>query len=334
MVSRAWICIALSLAACGANEGAAGSAASTPASGDGGASITDGGDAAEDTGAPRAGDAATISIAYDADGPIAFTTSEMTVTNGSRSFTEHVYMPSSAGVHPLVSLSPGLQQDASAYAPYANRLASYGIAVIVRDDPGALTSTTDVTADIAYAIATWAPITLQNKVDFAHVGLAGHSRGGKATLLAAEGPLSGKVVAWFGIDPVDSSTLSGGVQARDSLGALTIPTTYLAASIASSCSPATDTSNVLFAATPSPSVEITGIGAGHTEFQDPSKCNECAFCTPQGTADPATVLAYSVRYLTAFFARELLGAADVGAAFEKAGAGADVDAGRVQIEVK
>ncbi|MGH7284839.1 MAG: chlorophyllase/cutinase-like alpha/beta fold protein [Polyangiaceae bacterium] len=335
MASRVWIFAGAFLVACEASPDGATSGSPSAAIADAGALVSDAAASIDDAGvsADAEHDAST-SFPYDVDGPIAFATSEASVTNGSDSFIEHVYMPSSAGLHPLVSLSPGLLQNAIAYAPYAERLASYGIAVILRDDPGALTNTTDVAADVAFAIETWAPIALQNKVDFDRVGLAGHSRGGKATLLAAEGALAGKVVAWFGLDPVDSSALSGGVQARDSLGALGIPTTYLAASIASSCSPAADTADVLYAATPSPSVEITGIGAGHTQLQDPSDCNECSLCAPQGTADSAAVLAYAVRYLTAFFARELLGATDVGAAFEKAGAGTDVAKGLVRIDVK
>jgi hypothetical protein len=46
------------------------------------------------------------------------------------------------------------------------------------------------------------------------------------------------------------------------------------------------------------------------------------------------VLAYSRRYLTAYFARELLGDRAVGAAFEGAGAPQDQGAGLVTITAK
>jgi len=68
-------------------------------------------------------------------------------------------------------------------------------------------------------------------------------------------------------------------------------------------------------------------------FQDPGYCNFCSVCT-QGTANPSTVFGYSVRYLTAFFALELHGDKSVGAAFEGAGAAADVKAGLIQIASK
>jgi len=45
-------------------------------------------------------------------------------------------------------------------------------------------------------------------------------------------------------------------------------------------------------------------------------------------------VAYSVRYLTAFFARELLADVSVGGAFEGAGAAADVNAGLIEISSK
>ena len=218
---------------------------------------------------------------------------------------------------------------------YGRRFASHGIAMLVRDDPGALSVTTDVAADIAYTVTTWMPTALAGKVDSGKVGLIGHSRGGKATLLAAEGALKGHAKAWFGLDPIDSSAFGGGgPQARDGLAAIGVPTAYLGASVASTCSPVGDNYDVLFAAGATPSVKLTGVGAGHTQLEDGTACSACGLCTPAGTADSAQVLAYALRYATAFFARELLGDTHVGAAFEGAGAASDVAAGRVQIVAK
>jgi hypothetical protein len=53
-----------------------------------------------------------------------------------------------------------------------------------------------------------------------------------------------------------------------------------------------------------------------------------------GSADSATVLHYAIRYLTAFFGRELLGDSTVGAGFEGAGVMADVTAGLVTRAMK
>ncbi|MCC7385364.1 MAG: hypothetical protein IT384_26175 [Deltaproteobacteria bacterium] len=301
----------------------------------------------QDTGPRVDGSAVDASIVdggagpYDRAGPLTVTHVSIPVTGGSRPFSVDVYLPSSAGPHPVVSLSPGLQQTTAGYVSYAERLASHGIITVMRDDPGLRVDTTVVTADIAHVVMTWlaaqssdSQSVLYNQVDLTRVGLAGHSRGGKASLIAAEAPLLGRVRAWFGIDPVDSAVLAGGVQARTNLATVGVPTAFLGASVSGTCSPAADNYAVLFAAAPAPSVQIVAIDAGHVQFEDPSGCSLCNLCTPNGTADSAVVLAYSVRYLTAFFARELLGDRSVGAAFEGAGATEDIAAGRTTLTTK
>lgn len=281
---------------------------------------------------------------FDENGPIAFTTTTAMVQNGADAFTENVYLPSSPGAHPVVSLTPGLQQTTAAYAPYAERLASYGIVVLVRDDPGLLVQSQVIAADLIYVVGTWLPAQntdasspLHGAVDLTRLGLTGHSRGGQASLLAAES-LVGHVTAWFGIDPDDPGTIDGFTESTElaatNLGKVGIPTTFLGGQVATFCTPANINYQVLYAAAPSPSVLITAVDASHTEFEVQSACVDCAVCVPMGTANQQVVLAYAVRYLTAFFARELLGVASVGATFQGAGAPADEAAGLVQITSK
>jgi predicted dienelactone hydrolase len=303
--------------------------------GTGGTILPDGGDAGS------GGTAGAGPRDYGQDGPDTSSSFTATVTVGTSTFTELVYVPSSAGLHPVVSLSPGLQQPAAAYAPYAVRLASWGMIVLLRDDPGSFVLTPVVTEDLSQVVTTWLPAQhadssspLYGKVDVARVGLAGHSRGGKASLRAAEEQLHGKVKAWFGLDPVDSVVLGDNVLARTGLAAVGVPLGFLGASVATSCSPVLDNYTVLYAAAASPAVQVTAMGASHTDFEDPATCVACYLCAPPGTADPSVVLTFSVRYLTAFFARELLGDSNVGAAFEGAGGPADVAAARVQIDSK
>jgi hypothetical protein len=282
---------------------------------------------------------------FDENGPIAFTTTAAMVQNGADRFTVNIYLPSSPGAHPVVSLTPGLQQPSAAYAPYAERLASYGIVVLMRDDPGLLVQSQVIAADLAYVVATWLPAQnsdasspLHAAVDLTKVGLTGHSRGGQASLLAAEGALRGHVVAWFGIDPDDPGTIDGFVESTElaatNLGSVGIPTTFLGGQVATFCTPANINYQVLYAAAPSPSVLVTAVNASHTEFEVQSACVDCAVCVPMGTANQQVVLRYAVRYLTAFFARELLGVASVGTTFQGAGATVDQAAGLVQITSK
>jgi hypothetical protein len=265
---------------------------------------------------------------YDNDGTVPYTVAVEHVST----FDVTVYMPSTPGAHPVVSLSCGLNQTAAGYAPYAKRLASYGVAVVLRDDPGVLTNTSDILPGSLYIVDTW--IAGDARFDGMKVGLAGHSRGGAVSLLSAE-HLGNKVVAWFGLDPVDNEFGQNPREfARTTLPSLAIPTAYLGAGVTSNCAPVADSYELLYPLSASPSVLIVGEGAGHTQLEPADGCTLCSVCSPSGTADPNTVLAYATRYATAFFARELLGDASVGPAFEGAGAAADVAASRVTIMSK
>jgi dienelactone hydrolase len=272
---------------------------------------------------------------YDTDGPIAFTvTTEQIAANGH---TVHatLYLPTSAGKHPLVAFSAGSTQTAAGYVPYGQRLASYGIAAIIEDDPGILTNTADIVPDDAYVVTTWVPANLGDQIDLTKVGLAGHSRGGAVSLLLAEHELAGTAVAWFGLDPVDNQFGQAPREyARTDAAALAIPTAFLGAQVASNCAPAVDGYAMLYPLVPAPSVQLVGVGAGHVQFETAAGCTGCVICSPNGTADATVVLAYAERYVTAFFARELLGDAHVGASFEGVLAPADVAAGRITLTAK
>lgn len=266
---------------------------------------------------------------YDSDGPIAYTVTSATI----QSVHATIYAPSSPGPHPLVAFNAGSTQTAAGYAPYGKRLASYGIATIIEDDPGIFTNTADVVPPAAYVVTTWAPAHLE--IDPTKIGLAGHSRGGAVSLLLAEHELAGSARAWFGIDPVDNQFGQAPREyARTDAATLAMPTAFLGAGVVSNCAPAGDGYALLYPLVPAPSVEIVGVAAGHVQFEDPTGCTGCTLCTPAGTADSATVLAYSVRYVTAFFAREFLGDSHVGAGFAGARAEDDVAAGRITILAK
>lgn len=287
--------------------------------------------------APQAADANSAEVAvapadYGVDGPFAVSATTLAVTGGSGDFSVDAYLPIANSPRPVVVFSPGLQQPAAAYAVYGHRLASYGIACFIRDDPGVAVLTPDVVSDIAYFLTSWLPaqpIGLKGQLDLTKVGVCGHSRGGKASLIAAEVPLLGKVRGWFGLDPVDASFNDADVQGRDKIGDVGVPIAMLGAEVSGACSPAEDNYAMLFGFSKSPAVALTAIGAGHTHFEQQDQCVMCGMCTPDGPADKAVVLALAVRYVTAFFARELLADTHVGADFSGAGATQDLAAGTV-----
>jgi hypothetical protein len=65
--------------------------------------------------------------------------------------------------------------------------------------------------------------SLYRKVDGDHIGLAGHSYGAQAALLAGE-HLHKRIKGVFGLDPVD---LPVGPQARDNLASIGVPVVFL-----------------------------------------------------------------------------------------------------------
>jgi hypothetical protein len=291
-----------------------------------------------DTGTMASADGGTR---YGSDGPIAFTTAALPVTNGSDSFTVNVWVPSTSGTHPVVSFSPGLEQPSAGYTPYATRLASWGFVVLMRNDPGILVSGDTVASDLAYTVGTWLPAQstiagseLYGKANLSLVGLAGHSRGGQTTLVAAEEGLHGMVQAWVGLDPVNTA-YSAGTAPATNLPTIGIPTLYIGAGVATNCAPVGDDYETLYAVSPSPSIAITVANASHPQFEDLEGCSICGLvCSPMGTANSTTVLDDAIRYLTAYFARELLGDSSVGPEFQGAGAPADEASGAITMVSK
>jgi dienelactone hydrolase len=281
---------------------------------------------------------------YGADGPSGYTTSSLQVGGPNGTFTTTAYVPSGTSPMPVVILSSGLQQPAAAYAPYGERLASWGIIALLRDDPGVLgEGSPAIAADVSYEVSTWlssmstsASGALSGKVDVSRIGLAGHSRGGQVALMAAAQGAHGLLKGVFGLDPVDSSTDGGAGLAAAGIASIGVPIAFIGEttdSAASSCAPAGENYLSLYQAAASPIVSLTRIGADHTMFEDPGSCAFCTFCTP-GSANATQVLADAERYLTAFFGRVLLGDASVGPTFGGAGAPADVAVGILQLESK
>ncbi len=299
-----------------------------------GGSTSDGGATPTNMDAGAMGDSSSAGTHdYGMDGPVAVTTKTEKASNGKSTFDVVVYMPGGKGPFPVVIISSGLQQTAAGYAPYGKRLASWGIAAILRDDPGFGTQSTTLQADIEGMVAAWLPTADSNAYDVTRLGLAGHSRGGQVSLLAAENGLLGKTKGLFLLDPVDNASAS----VKPKLGTLGVSLAMLGETTDSSggvggmdCAPAADNYAAMYALAASPALSITAVGADHVMFEDPANCTFCGLCT-KGAADPAQVLAIAERLMTRFFAKVLLGDTTVDATLNTA---ADVGAKTLTVESK
>ena len=248
---------------------------------------------------------------YAVPGPYAVTTQELSATLTAGTLTLTAYLPTTADKRPLVVVAPGFVQGRAGYAAYGQRLASHGLVTLIFDDAGFNTSSATEASELTELVSTWLPAqALAAKIELDHVGLMGHSRGGQVALLAAEGGLAGKVIAFFGLDPVDTNN---GIEARTALPTIGIPTVFLGetldgtGSFGMACAPTADNYQAQYAFAPSPSLELTAVGAAHFDFEDRSKATLAGLCM-QGAADPATVLAMAVTISTGYFDHQLAGA--------------------------
>ncbi len=340
-MQRSRICLGLLLVACGGGTTAGTQDASGPlpdasfvndAATQTDASTGDSGDATDASDAPVPGYGP-----YGSPGSHTVTTSSLSVTTTQRTFNVTLYLPSGTGPFPIVLLSSGFFQPALAYDAYGQRLASWGIVAVLRDDPNLNEGSSNVADDIAYEVTMWLPSqnasgALAGKLDTSKIGLAGHSRGGQVSLLAAENGAKGHILGVFGLDPVD-----GTPAALPTVGSLGVPVAFLGETTDSAgtnaCAPTAQNFAALYGGASSPTVAITITGADHTMFEDPAQCAFCGLCVA-GTANGVSVRALSARYLMAFFARELQGDTSVGATFDGAGAKLDIASNAIELVSK
>ena len=109
---------------------------------------------------------------------------------------------------------------------------------------------------------------------------------------------------------------------------------YLAAGVATNCAPAGDNYQTLYARSPSPSITITVANASHTQFENVGGSVGGIVCSPMGSANTQAVIDLAMKYMTAFFAMNLLGDSSVGPQFQGQGVAADEAAGRITLVSK
>lgn len=216
---------------------------------------------------------------------------------------------SKRGPFPLVVISPGFSLDRKLFQSYGERLASYGIIAVLQKSNSEFNHTQY--RDETVALLDWlvspsgrSAERLAGRVDKTRIGLAGHSLGGKISLLVAE--RDARIKALLAIDPVDTSM----PQARNELGriklATGIPLGFLGETTSkmggfTPCTPGDSNYEVLYNRASAPAFSITVAEAAHNDFVDNfMMCGTCGFC-PGGTAPKDRTNRLAVKYATAYF---------------------------------
>lgn len=257
------------------------------------------------------------------EGPYTAAEASASVPSGANNdaLTLRVIYPAAgpaAGPYPVVFFAPGYQVDVSAYAPYGTRLATHGIVTVLVSFSQAATNQARDGKNLEAALA-WAAspgAMLAGKIDAARAGVSGHSRGGKAAVLAAAANTGFK--ALLALDPVDSKpplpcSATNCPDGSDASAQFKVPSAYLGETLdgtagfgGQACAPAADNYTTFYASSPAPSLEVTVNGAGHMSFvADVDQCGfACNFCK-DGTRPGDEVVAIASAYLTSFFRRHL-----------------------------
>ncbi|CAN5841195.1 hypothetical protein BH11MYX2_BH11MYX2_41370 [soil metagenome] len=240
-------------------------------------------------------------------GTSTFTTMEASIPGAlaNRTVAATVFVPSTPGPHALVVISPGFQLDRTQYTSYAQHLASWNfVAVLTTYAESGFSIDHQRIANDVPAVITWALAQSSLGVDPQRIATAGHSLGGKISILAAVGdPRIKAVVAW---DPVDSNTPSVAPEKMASLTAAlaVIGETTDSAGGFMPCAPAADNFTQYYAAAPAPALQATVANADHMDWVDDPTCFVCGLCTA-GTADAADARTATKRLDVAWLRKQL-----------------------------
>lgn len=219
-----------------------------------------------------------------------------------------------AAPHPVVVISPGFTLDRKQYTNYGTRLATYGLVAVLQKSRNEFNHATY--RDDTIALLSWlgAPTgadaaRVSGRVDLGRLGLAGHSLGGKISILVAA--QDARVKALLGLDPVDANNPA----ALPEIGKIKLPTGIPMAFLGETtsktggmpCTPAAGNYEALYGKAGAPAFAITLAAAAHNDFVDNfAMCPTCSFC-PGGTAPRDRTNRLAVKYTAAYFLWALAG---------------------------
>ncbi len=253
-------------------------------------------------------------------GTFATTTRSETAMLAGENVSMTIFTPTGAGPFPVVVFHHGFQLSPSLYTSYGEQLASWGYVAVLPDMPGGFFGPTHVELkDIVVALLDWLGDEAQAgnvPADTTNVGLAGHSLGGKISLLTATE--DERVKAVVAIDPVDSAppgtfdTTNYPSVTPELMPSITATLAIIGETIDSSggfqaCAPGDENFQKYYDAATSPAFVLNVLDANHMSFLDNPNCGTvCSFCNPS-MDDPAVTRELTRRVMTATFELVLKG---------------------------
>jgi len=251
-------------------------------------------------------------------GSFTITTTNATVTTSLGSAAVTVYTPGGTGPFPLVVVSTGFQIGKANYDSTSRHLASWGYVVLAHDYTSG--NHQEKAGEVGELI-DWA---LGNTAaDATKIATAGHSMGGKVSILAAiEDARVKAVVGWDPVDALPPFSDGSTSVAPERIDELAVPIAVIGETTdggggggGMACAPVADNYAAFFTGScgAPDALEVTIAGADHTDWvDDRSACGlACLFCGTGATAD-ATVLAITKRVTVAWLETHLRGRTDLG----------------------
>jgi predicted dienelactone hydrolase len=263
------------------------------------------------------------------DGIYSVSTTEVRVPDSTGTDRAAVlYVPDSVELPdlPAIVFSHGFQLGGSSYAGYAERMASHGIIVLLPTWGDTLLASrnhvdlaNDVETMISWLIQQNGPGgEFEGRLNLLGLGAAGHSRGGKQSILAAVN--DERIQALFTLDPVDSAPPGPFNDPADypsvtpeQMDGITIPFGVVGAGLgatttipfAPACAPAEDNYQAYFNEVGTDSYLYTVADAGHNDFLFNCTGFACQACP--GGDDAEFLRDLSAGQMTAFFRLYLAG---------------------------
>ncbi len=226
---------------------------------------------------------------------------------------------------PLIVFSHGFLLRGGDYLAYAEHFASYGFIVglptyeesLLNVDHAALADDLRWVIDLYLRASSAGFGPVAGAIDSARIGVAGHSLGGKISLLAAT--KDARIRAAGLLDPVDSAPFGGHDESAvrfpsvtpERMPALHIPLLLIGSEfggevvIYRACAPIEDNYQRYYEAANPPAIEITQLGAGHLQYVDRGVSELFEVVCAPGTADGRWIRRSAMAYLTAFFRQAL-----------------------------